>query len=212
MARQSSRCLYVFVDEVGDEALPRQQRYFGLAALVARKQEFEQEVKPRWIASREIEKFHARKHYPGPPRRKRAILEFLRNGDFLRLGTCVSNIFGLAEDRDRASAVVNSLAHDLFTLLSVQQPRLDVDSCFICFEHSVRFSPKVFSVESEGFSVRDAAGNAVPLVATFVQKDFHEPGLQIADLLAYSICDRMKYLDPMGNYRSGLHPVWMTRG
>ena len=184
----ADRCLAVFVDDTGHEALVAGHPVYGLGGCAALARDLDRVIRSPW---REIRRrvtgspdtpLHANA-FAGfaTPDNIAAIAEFFRVNPFARLGAIISI----------DTALPNGLG-PVPTMARVLQARIaDIarwtafDSLAVIFEASER-ADRLIEQAFQGFALKEG-GQPIPVECYFMRKAHAEPALEVADFVMHAV-------------------------
>jgi hypothetical protein len=184
----SDRCLAVFVDDTGHEALVAGHPVYGLGGCAALACDLDRVIRAPW---REIRRRVTGS--PGTPLHANtfpalatqdnivAVAEFFRVNPFARFGAIISTDTTLAE----ALGPVPTIAKVLQARIVDIARWTTFDSLAVIFESSQRADPLI-ETAFQGFALEEGS-KPFPAECYFMRKEHAEPALEVADFVMHAV-------------------------
>lgn len=182
------RCLVVFVDETGHEALVEGHPVYGLGACAVMSKHLDAVIRTPW---REVRRrvngsaetpLHARAFARTASREDIiTVAEFFQRQPFARLGAIVSFKTEFPNELGPLPAMAKVLQRRIVDIARWTP----FESMTVIFESSQRADPLI-TAAFQGFGL-EVDGKSVPVDCYFMPKDAGEPALEVADFIAHSI-------------------------
>jgi hypothetical protein len=180
------RCLAVFVDDTGHEALVAGHPVYGLGGCAVLARDLDQVIRTPW---REIRRrvtgspdtpLHANVFARfATPENIATVAEFFRVHPFARFGAIISANTALADDL----ALVSTIAKVLQARIADIARWTDFDSLAVIFESSQR-ADRLIEEAFQGFGLEEN-GAPIPVQCHFMRKEHGEPALEVADFVMH---------------------------
>jgi hypothetical protein len=184
----SDRCLAVFVDDTGHEALAVGHPVYGLGGCAMLAHELDRVIRSPW---REIRRrvtgspdtpLHANT-FAGLATQQdiEAVAEFFRVHPFARFGAIISSSTTLADEL----GPVHTTAKVLQARIADIARGTVFDSLAVIFESSQR-ADRLIEDSFHGFALEEA-DKPIPVECYFMRKEHAEPALEVADFIMHAI-------------------------
>jgi hypothetical protein len=185
-----SRCLAVFVDDTGHEALPDGQPFYGLGGCAALGHDLDRLVRGPW---REVRRqitgspetpLHASQFRPfETPENIEVVAQFFRTNPFARIGAIISTNTVLA----REIGILQTIAMTLQRRIAEVARWTAFESVAVVLESSQR-ADKLIEQALQDFRVEiKEDGKPVPIEFYFMEKKRGEPALEVADFIIHTV-------------------------
>ena len=184
-------CLYVFVDEMGDENLPRGEGFFGLNGCAFLGTIDKDGLNGGWLELRkklfkvpDDKPFHATRHFSKLKAKDyKTLSSFFVNYNVMYASSFIRTTAPVAQRADIVDAVLGQLEDCVNSLFSAQVRR---DEWY--FEHSYRLSPKLMMSIRNPSYYRAAQHGGI----SFIQKSSLIPAVELADLVSFIVGDALR--------------------
>jgi hypothetical protein len=182
------RCLAVFVDDTGHEALAAGHQVYGLGGCAALARDLDRVIRSPWreirrrVTSSPDTPLHANA-FAGfaTPENILAVAEFFRVNPFARLGAIISTDTALAD----ALLPVPTMARVLQARIADIARWTEFDSVAIIFEASER-ADRLTEQAFQGFALEEG-GQPIPVECYFMRKAHAEAALEVADFVMHAV-------------------------
>jgi hypothetical protein len=182
------RCLAVFVDDTGHEALIPGHPVYGLGGCAALGRDFDRIIRLPW---REIRRrvtgspdtpLHANS-FAGfaTPENIAAVAEFFRVQPFARFGAIISTETSLADELGPVPTIAKVLQARIADIARWTA----FDSLAVIFESSQR-ADRLIEGAFQGFALEEG-GAPIPVECYFMRKQHGAPALQVADFVMHAV-------------------------
>jgi hypothetical protein len=182
------RCLAVFVDDTGHEALVAGHPVYGLGGCAAQGRDLDRLIRAPW---REIRRrvtgsadapLHA-SEFAGFATQENiaAVASFFDVNLFARFGAIISTDTTLAEGLGPVSTIAKVLQARIVDIARWTA----FDSLAVIFESSQR-ADRLIEDAFQGFALEEG-GNAIPVECYFMPKQHAEPALEVADFVMHAV-------------------------
>lgn len=182
------RCLTVFVDDTGHEALVKGHPVYGLGACAVMGQHLDAVIRGPWREVRRSVTGSAEKPlhanaFAGVATKENitAVAEFFRRQPFARLGAIVSFETSFPDELGPLPAIAKALQRRIVDIARWTP----FNSIAVIFESSQRADP-LLTAAFQDFALEED-GKPVPVDCYFMPKRAGEPALEVSDFIAHSI-------------------------
>ena len=189
--------ILIFIDDTGEEKLSKDHYVYGLGGCIMLGKDYDV-IKSSWNKIRNMGQkefgvpasvaFHAAKHcHKGPKQRMKHISEFMKNSSFGRFFHMV-DVHTLAEPglKNYISPVIDGVNHQVSLLLGEYS-----DCAYWILEKSNRQSPAMIEAMFQNAVLFRHPGSGNNQIF-FLEKKTIEPGLEWADIIAWSEGTRLR--------------------
>jgi hypothetical protein len=183
-----SRCLVVFVDDTGHEALVPGHTVYGLGGCAVLVEDLERLVRQPW---REVRRavtgssdtpLHASEFsQKATPQDIKAVADFFRQQPFARLGAILSVNTQLVPELSPVKSIANALG---LRIVDIAKWMAFSELCII-FEASER-ADELIKEAFDGFALEEN-GAPIPVDCYFMPKSAGEPALEVADFIMHAV-------------------------
>jgi hypothetical protein len=182
------RCLAVFADDTGHEALVPGHPVYGLGGCAVLASELDRIIRASWREIRRLvtgspdTPLHANK-FAGfaTPENIAAVAEFFRVNPFARFGAIISTDTAL----DDGLGPVPTIAKVLQARIVDIARWTAFDSLAVIFESSER-ADRLIEEAFQGFALEEG-GTPIPVECYFMRKQHGEPALEVADFVMHAV-------------------------
>jgi hypothetical protein len=184
-----NRCLAVFVDDAGHEALVAGHPVYGLGGCAALAPDLDRFIREPW---REVRRrvtgapdtpLHA-STFTGfaTPETIAAVVEFFRVNPFARFGAIISTDTALAEQLGPVPTIAKVLQARIVDIARWTA----FDSVAVIFESSDR-ADRLIEEAFQGFALEEGGAAPIPVECYFMRKAHGEPALEVADFVMHAV-------------------------
>jgi hypothetical protein len=182
------RCLAVFADDTGHEALIAGHPVYGLGGCAVLARDLNRVIRAPWCETRRrVTGFsdtplHANR-FAGfaKPENIAAVAEFFREHPFARFGAIISTDTALADELPP----VPTIAKVLQARIADVARWTEFESIAVIFESSRR-ADRLIEEAFQGFALEEG-GKPIPVECYFMRKQHGEPALEVADFVMHAV-------------------------
>jgi len=182
------RCLAVFADDTGHEALVAGHPVYGLGGCAVLARDLDQVTRRPW---RELRRrvtgspdtpLHANT-FAGfaTPENIAAVAEFFRVNPFARFGAIISTDTALADELGPVPTIAKVLQARIVDIARWTE----FDSLAVIFESSQR-ADRMIEEAFQGFALEEG-GAPIPVECYFMRREHGEPALEVADFVMHAV-------------------------
>ncbi len=184
------RCLAVFVDDTGHEALVEGQPVYGLGGCAALGHDLDRLVRAPWrevrrqITGSSNAPLHASQFRPfATPENIEVVVRFFRNNPFARIGAIISTNTVLADEFGTVPTIAMTLQRRIAEVASWTA----FESIAVILESSQRAN-RLIEQALQDFRVEIKEDDKpVPIEFYFMEKKHGEPALEVADFVMHAV-------------------------
>ncbi len=182
------RCLAVFADDTGHEALVSGHPVYGLGGCAALASDLDRIIRMPWqeirrrVTGSPATPLHANK-FAGfaTPENIAAVAEFFRVNPFARFGAIISTDTTLADGLGPMPTIAKVLQARIVDIARWTQ----FESLAVIFESSQR-ADRLIDEAFQGFALEEG-GAPIPVECYFMRKEHGEPALEVADFVMHAV-------------------------